>query len=150
MGQDHTLNEDIVRTTHPKLPVPPPEDIVQGIFASALAHLEEANRTIGRLEEERDQAIARVRELESGVPATRAQERSKPAGGEWVVAIGSVALLVVLPLVLAVVLTQAGVPILSLSSGNRVGFKDIVEVLIVGLVATILVQAWTSHLRPPK
>jgi hypothetical protein len=142
------LREEIVRTTRVIPSQQSYEDTVQGIFASTLAHLEEAQRTIGRLELERDCALARVHELE-GLHSSSVSSRSRLAAGlkEWRVAATAAALLIALPLLLAVGLTRGGIPVLSLASGGGLTIMDVSEVLVVSLVATILIQSWVTHTR---
>jgi hypothetical protein len=139
------VNHEIVRTRHMPDASPSRDELVQGIFASALAHLEEAHRTIGELRAERDHALARLQELErSSAPTCRAAAPRQEIG-RWIPAIATVAAMVVLPLFLAIVLTRAGLPVLALSGSPEIGFKDIIEVLVVGLAATVLVQSWEGR-----
>lgn len=145
--QEFAVNHEIVRTRRASDASPSRDELVQGIFASALAHLEEANQTIGQLRAERDQALARVQEAERRQTSPVRAAASRQEIGRWIPAITTVAAVVVLPLFLAVVLSRAGIPVLALSGGPQIGFKDIIEVLVVGLAATVLVQSWEGRAR---
>lgn len=121
------------------------EASVQGIFRSTLRSLEDAHSEIARLERERDAARAEAARRQAAPPGDSSHSHER--GGFARIALQTAAVittLVLIPALVTIILYRVGVLPRYTIASDGFQLKDVTELCIIALLATILVHSWHS------